>query len=98
MFVIDSITECWDDKPSHSSVNGLLKYGATGENRPEIFYFGQTTDIQWCKEQCAKEPLCYVYNWHQTGDHWHNQCHGRGFGARENLGRAGNIHCGVKLC
>ena len=59
--------------PHHNTVGGLVTGGATWENRPQIFYFGNLgDDVEACHMACAAEADCLAYALHTLafGSHW----------------------------
>ena len=80
-------------------MTSLISGGPRWENRPKVFYFGDTTNYTWCKDQCGLEPGCYAFILHGavTGG-WANTCYGRGFGSPEVVRPQSGRDSGVKLC
>ena len=71
------------------------------EDRPRVFFFGDSTDITWCRQQCGQEELCYAYTLvGAINSTWENQCYGRVYGAPEVIYAHMNINfnAGIKLC
>ena len=90
-------SDCWEIKTGYNAMAGLLT-SPRAEDRPKVLFFGPTTNITWCKEQCAMEPFCYAYTWASGSTKWSNLCYGRGFGAAEALAKQGIATTGIKIC
>ena len=70
------------------------------EDRPRTFFFGNSTDIAWCRDKCSMEPECLSFTLHlpEATFGYPTMCYGRGFGAPENLYPSSEGNAGVKLC
>ena len=95
---LKKISDCWELKLGHNAVYYVPPH-VRGEIRPKSFYFGETTDLNWCKEQCSKERQCYAYA--LIGPSYaslENQCYGRGFGTGEVMVQQNGVNSGLKIC
>ena len=85
-------------RPKVSVVQGLPNFQQE-HDPPRVFFFGNTTDLDWCRNQCAMEPRCYAFAFNKdVNAPWDYQCYGRGFGAPEIMHDYAKVHSGVKLC
>ena len=91
---------CWFPRGNRNTVNGMIPGGSPvgWEDRPKVFYFGNTTDQNVCKQWCSEEPLCYAYSLSPLQATPPFQCYGRGYRAREINPFHNNYKSGVKLC
>ena len=87
-------------RPDDHAIYGLLS-GVNHDERPKIYYFGQTANATVCQEKCGMEKGCYAFAFGlaKMEPTWRYQCHGRDFGAPETLvNQATYYTSGVKLC
>ena len=85
-------------RPKVSIAHGIPQFPRQ-HDPPRLFFFGDTTDLDWCKYQCAMEPQCYAFGLNRgVGASFDKQCYGRGFGAPEIMHDYAKVHSGVKLC
>ena len=96
-FLVFFFSDCWEEKDLHQAMNGLLTTPGA-EDRPKVFYFGESNNLTWCKEQCGMEPLCYAYSLAKGGKTWGKKCYARGFGAPEPLQAQNKVYSGIKMC
>ena len=77
---------CWDTKPGYNAVSQLVRTPKS-EQRPQLFYFGETPGPDGCRAACEKEPSCAAFTWMGKGgkggffggggSKWALQCYGR---------------------
>ena len=92
-----SIVECWQSYPNYDGVYYVVSLRQS--DPPRAYFFGDTTNSTWCKEQCALIPLCYAYTYFDASvTDWGEQCYGRGFGAPEVMYQDNGRYSGLKLC
>ena len=78
----------------------LIPRGPRSENRPNLFYFGESGDIEPCQQQCGMEPLCYAitnYDHTATGG-FENQCYGVGYTTRIKVNHTNSVRSAIKIC
>lgn len=77
---------CWDTKPGYNAVSQLVRTPKT-EQRPQLFYFGETSGPMACRAACEAETACAAFTWMGKGEKsgwlgggakWSLQCYGRG--------------------
>lgn len=61
--------------PDQNAVSGMV---APGQNTPVVKFYGSTPDPLACQTNCAKDPWCQAYTWHDPNQgEYSNHCYGR---------------------